>query len=185
MNLPEPNFADDLDALIRETLKSQTKNSEPSKVIWLQIKRELKTKPASLPPPRRVLWPAPMAQLLFILLLTALGGFGLRATSGLDDPQPVLVADLSPSETERYLDEYSTTPPIEFVNDEYELNMVKNYLRAQHNKAGLKYYPLLITPTDVMPHPLSPAGRSLKAERSENSLIKDQVFSKTGSSFIQ
>jgi hypothetical protein len=179
MNSRKPNFDDDLGELIREALRSHNHPYEPPEAVWRHIEGELKADKTSLPRQKRALLPAPVVQAVFTLLVIIFvtAGLSLRTTSVSDEERPVLVAGLSQSETERYIDEYTVSPIMEIDNDEVELNMLKSYLRAQKSDVDLKYYLAAMRPIDVMPHPMSPEGRLLSARktkvifRSENEFL--------------
>lgn len=188
MNSRKPNFEDDLGELIRETLKVHNRPCEPSEAVWQHIERELKAEETSPARPKRALLPAPVVQAVFTLLaiIIAVTSLSLRPTSVSDEEPVVLVAGLSQSETERYIDEYTASPVIEMANDEVELSMLKSYLRTRKPEVDLKYYLAAMRPIDVMPHPMSPEGRLLRAKGAETIFrSEDEFLRKPGLRLIQ
>lgn len=188
MNSRKPNFEDDLGELIRGTLKVHNHPCEPSEAVWQHIERELRAEGTSPARQKRAFLPAPVVQAVFTLLviMVAVTSLSLRPTPVSDEESLVLVAGLSQPETERYVDEYTVSPVIEIANDEVELSMLKGYLRTQKNEVDLKYYLAVMRPIDVMPHPMSPEGRLLRAKRAETIFeSEDEFLRKPGLRLIQ
>ena len=176
MNLHKPNFDDDLGDFIRQTLEKQTRSQTPSDIIWRRVVKKLAQDP---PPKKTISWKAPVLRLAFVICCLLLGGVGYY--TGLpfeqsEEPTPVRIAQVSATTQAGVLvgvlDE-TVAPAI--IADAHEIQAMKDYQRQQAIFMQHPIYPLLITPLDVIPHPLSSDGRFLQNQISPHQAMPSQV----------
>jgi hypothetical protein len=168
MTSRKPYLHDEFDRLVRDTLKAKVESQVPSNHVWNRIRADLGiSRPLSkyFFASRLSL----MVQLTIIFLLVTVGGINLRQNLDIQ-PLPtestmtltyyVPISEERSVVTEETVIARVITPP----SDEYESQVLTRRLEYRlgvQNDRRPKSPPLLIPPTDVVPHLDSPEGRSL------------------------
>jgi len=171
---------DELGNLIRHTLETKIERSDPSDKVWERVKTELTTEDHSQPQPKPVWLRLPVAQATFIVLAIMLSGLWLNVSPPPERSTPMVVASLpditAQANTGIVYDEYAV-PSSKAVNRS-GLNQ-QQLLRAEFDTSSV---PIAVLPFDLLPHPLSPAGRRLNAQVSAGQAVVDrEVFEQFGS----
>lgn len=119
MSTRDPRYEDDLDFVIRETLRSETESEEPPAYTWNEIQSRL-TEESSTARKFRVFWLTPALQAALMLVLIFLQGVTPYSYS--TQPTPVT------SQLERTTShtETSTTAPVATrQNDDLDMQLLK------------------------------------------------------------
>lgn len=158
MSLPEPRVENDFEGLIREALKTKASAQAPSGRVWRRIKRSLKF--VSHTPGRFFTWRSSLVvHIAIVLLVLTLGGLNSQLRSTLQ---------LIPTRTTYYSSsagEAAATGQIPGAaasslplsqQEAYLFNaQLRRQLLAQDTPRN-EHSPLVIPPTDVMPHLVHP-----------------------------
>jgi len=165
MSSHKPEHDDELSQLIRQTLENHVGQSEPADDVWERIKAGLVTEKLSRPGHSggMSLWPL-LQTIALVILLTVVGSFWLRFPTTSDQDELILVADtpyaLAQANTDILFDEYDVTN--KRLLNRPQLGRQQARSSANPGFDGLNS-PAVIVPHDLVPHPLSPAGRLLNS----------------------
>jgi len=180
MSSREPHFGDKLDTLLRGALDSLVAGQEPPDHIWPRIRAELTSNTSSLSRPRcrRLVPVLPVA--LAVLLIALQGANPWQMRSLFREAMGIPTRDWPPPVARVYVEPQSAPPAALTPLDEIELHFLKTHspLRTKRQpSANHRNRPVVIAAVDVLPHPASPEGRLLKAERSDAAIpVEEQRF---------
>lgn len=164
MSLRKSSFDDELGALIEKSLDTYVDRRGPSDDVWQKISEKLESEIVVKPPKRRIMLTMPVLQAVSMALVIIVGSLVIQfqRNQPSDTPEPIasVSADVRlsdfpemelPGQNKASLT--TSTNPI-IVLDQVDIHALKKYQRSHNQMIEQPLYPLIISPTDVMPHPL-------------------------------
>jgi hypothetical protein len=172
MNSPDPYTENELDCLVRKTLKTRVGSEEPPDYIWGQIKQQLISEKTKRPVPQTPWLPLAVQSVLTVLLVI-LGFIGLQMQIGPGEVQFARGELLVPVSTV-YVKERVASSSMAAISEELDLQMLRSLSRARiWNRGGPDAEQPTRAPQDVPPNMASPEGRALKSDFSFWRLLRE------------
>lgn len=143
MSTPDPRRDDELDYIIRETLRTETEFETPPAYTWNEIQSRL-TEESSTARKFRIFWLTPALQAALMLVLIFLQGVTPYSYSYSTQPTPVTSQmETTPLHTEMR----TTVPAVTRTDDDLDMRLLKEKTEVATHNAQREF------PTNIQPLP--------------------------------